>query len=90
MRPGEGVKVSGCSALMRHSMAWPRMDEFSRRDIRISCRVSPAAMRIWLFTRSTPVTISVTGCSTWMRAFTSMKYRLPSASIRNSTVPALV
>ena len=24
-----------------------------------------------------PVTISVTGCSTWMRALTSMKYRLP-------------
>jgi hypothetical protein len=24
MRPGLGMKVSGCSALMRHSMAWPR------------------------------------------------------------------
>ena len=49
---------------------------------------SPAAIRIWLFTRSTSVTISVTGCSTWMRVFISMKYRLPSSSIRNSTVPA--
>ena len=32
---------------------------------------------IWLFTRSTSVTISVTGCSTWMRVFISMKCRLP-------------
>jgi hypothetical protein len=39
-----------------------------------SSRGSPAAMRIWLFTRSMPVTNSVTGCSTWMRALTSMKY----------------
>ena len=26
MRPGDGVNVSGCSALMRHSIAWPRID----------------------------------------------------------------
>ena len=34
---------------------------------------SPAAMRICSLTMSTPVTISVTGCSTWSRVFASMK-----------------
>jgi len=34
---------------------------------------SPAAMRICALIKSMPVTISVTGCSTWMRALTSMK-----------------
>ena len=34
---------------------------------------SPAATRICSLTRSTPVTTSVTGCSTWMRVFISMK-----------------
>ena len=34
---------------------------------------SPAATRICSFTRSIPVTSSVTGCSTWMRVFISMK-----------------
>ena len=40
-----------------------------------SCTLSfsPAATRICSFTRSTPVIISVTGCSTWMRVFISMK-----------------
>ena len=33
------------------------------------------------------VIISLTGCSTWMRAFISMKLRLPSSSSRNSIVP---
>ena len=51
---------------------------------------APSAMRIWARTRSTPVTCSVTVCSTWMRGFTSMKWKRPvSRSCRNSTVPAL-
>jgi hypothetical protein len=33
----------------------------------------PAAISSCHFTRSTPLTISVTGCSTWMRVFISMK-----------------
>jgi hypothetical protein len=33
----------------------------------------PPAIRICSFTMSTPVTISVTGCSTWTRVFISMK-----------------
>src|ERR1035438_4077705 len=44
IRPGEGTNVSGFSALMRHSMAWPRI---STGPGRISARVSPCAMRIW-------------------------------------------
>ena len=33
----------------------------------------PAAIWSCMRTRSTPMTISVTGCSTWMRVFISMK-----------------
>src|SRR3989475_454460 len=67
--PGDGVKRNGSSALMRHSIAWPRKSmSFCRTD-----SLSPAAMRICSWTMSTPVIISVTGCSTWMRVFISMK-----------------
>ncbi len=45
----------------------------SGMKINDALRLSPAAMRICSWTRSMPVTSSVTGCSTWMRAFTSMK-----------------
>ena len=34
MRPGEGAKVSGFSALMRHSMAWPRISTGAAHDVR--------------------------------------------------------
>jgi hypothetical protein len=34
---------------------------------------SPAAIRIWSTTMSMPVSISVTGCSTWIRQLISMK-----------------
>jgi hypothetical protein len=37
---------------------------------------------------STPVIISVTGCSTWIRAFTSRKKNSPSGVRMHSTVPA--
>ena len=33
MRPGEGTNVSGFSALMRHSMAWPRSSIGPRQDL---------------------------------------------------------
>ena len=49
---------------------------------------SPAAIRSCSLTMSTPVTISVTGCSTWTRVFISMNEKLPSWANRNSTVPA--
>ncbi len=42
-------------------------------DLGVGERACPAAIRIWLLTRSTLVTISVTVCSTWMRGLTSMK-----------------
>ena len=51
-------------------------------------RVRPAAISIWCRTRSIPVTSSVTGCSTWKRAFISMNQKRPSSPTRNSQVPA--
>ena len=64
----------------------------ARRDVLLAQRAaarrrrSAAARR----SRSTPVIASVTGCSTWMRVFISMKKNSPlAASTRNSTVPAL-
>jgi hypothetical protein len=67
--PGDGTNVKGSSALMRHSIAWPRisMSRCLKRSF------SPAAMRICSWTMSMPVISSVTGCSTWMRVFISMK-----------------
>jgi len=44
-----------------------------RQDNRMSVSFSPAAIRICDLTMSTPVTASVTGCSTCTRALTSMK-----------------
>src|ERR1017187_8352244 len=58
---------------MRHWIAWPRGAGFSRSDIG-----SPRAIRIISATRSTPYTISVTGCSTWIRVFISRKKKRPS------------
>ena len=67
--PGDGANVSGSSALIRHSIAWPvKVTSLCLNESR-----SPAAMRICSFTMSMPVTISVTGCSTWRRVFISMK-----------------
>ena len=68
-QPGDGWKFRfGSSAFTRHSITWPRSAGSSRTP-----SGSPAATRICSFTRSTPVIISVTGCSTWMRVFISMK-----------------
>ena len=47
----------------------------------------PSAIASCARTRSTPVTASVTGCSTCSRAFISRKRNVPSGSSRNSTVP---
>src|SRR5437867_3788477 len=70
---------------MRHSIAQPRWT--TSACSKPSGR--PAAISICAFTRSTPVTASVIGCSTWMRVFISRKWKLRSWSTRNSTVPAL-
>ena len=71
MRPGAGVKPrSGSSALTRASMAWPTVGGGARPA------APPRATWSWSFTRSSPVVISVTGCSTWRRAFTSMNEKL--------------
>src|SRR5678815_4939209 len=82
IRPGDGVNVHGSSALIRHSIAWPRRVT-SRWRKRSFC---PAAMRICSCTMSMPVIISVTGCSTCTRVFISMK-KNSSFSYRNSNVP---
>ena len=83
--PGLGRNpAAGSSALIRHSIAWPRRQTsaWASRSPR------PSAIAICSATRSSPVTASVTGCSTWMRAFTSRNQNAArSASTRNSTVP---
>ena len=72
IRPGAGANwLSGSSALRRASMAWPDAAGGSPP------RRPPRATSIWSLTRSSPVVSSVTGCSTWSRAFTSMKYQRP-------------
>ena len=55
---------------------------------RPSGSVPPQATSSCRRTRSRPVTISVTGCSTCRRVFISRKKNSPSAPSRNSTVPA--
>ena len=64
-----GSRRSGSSALIRNSMAWPR----TSTSAWLKPSGSPAAIRIWIATRSMPVSISVTGCSTWIRQLISMK-----------------
>ena len=84
--------LAGSSVVTRHCRATPcgRIDSCDRPR---SASVSPAAMRICAWTRSTSVTSSVTVCSTWIRGFISMNTWLPASvpavSTRNSTVPAL-
>ena len=72
------------SALMRHSIAWPR-------STTSSCATesgSPAATRICSRTMSIPVTASVTVCSTWTRVFISRKNSRRRSSSSPSIVPA--
>jgi hypothetical protein len=77
---------AGSSALMRSSIAQPRGATSSWR----TASGSPPAIRNCSAIRSTPVIASVTGCSTWIRVFISMKKNSSlAASTRNSTVPAL-
>ena len=69
-----------CRATGRNSCAVLRIDANldgvsadARRRFAGSASGSPPAMSIISRTRSIPVIISVTGCSTWMRVFISMK-----------------
>ena len=55
-----GRKVTGFSALIRHSIAWP----LTTISFWVAGRSPPAAIRICSSTRSMSVIISVTGCST--------------------------
>ena len=84
MRPGAGAKfLAASSALIRHSIAWPRSCTSSWEND----SSSPAAIRICSRTMSIPVAISVTQCSTCTRVFISRKKYSSSAS-SPSTVPA--
>jgi hypothetical protein len=84
MRPGEGAKSrSGSSALSRASMAWPRSTGLGPVSF------LPAATCSWALTRSIPLVISVIGCSTCNRVFTSRNANSFSPGwYRNSTVAA--
>ena len=69
IRPGEGAKLIGSSALTRHSIAWPRgLKSPGEARQRLAGRQADL-----LAHQIETVTISVTGCSTWMRVFISMK-----------------
>ncbi len=84
MRFGLGMNLRvGSSALMRISIACP----VHVTSLCLKPSFMPEATRICSFTRSTPVTASVMGCSTCSRAFTSRKKNSPSLNM-NSTVPA--
>ena len=72
--PASAAGVLGSSALIRHSIACPS----KRTSLWASASGAPAAISICARTRSIPVIISVTGCSTWSRVFISMKYSSPS------------
>ena len=89
MVPGLGRKrpPAGFSALIRISMECPRRCASTSSWLMGSG--SPEATLICHSTRSIPVTISVTGCSTWRRVFISRKKNSPSWKM-NSTVPAFV
>ena len=83
IRPGNGANPSdGSSALRRNSIACPSCAGLS------AAIDAPAAIRSCQATRSMPLVISVTGCSTWIRVLTSMNESVPSGATRNSTVPA--
>ena len=74
--PGVGAKSrSGLSALIRASIAWPRISHLLLGDRQ---RRSPPAIRSCSRTTSTPVTISLTGCSTCRRALISRKRVRPA------------
>ena len=80
-RPGGGT----CAGPRRRGVPRPRG---LRARSRSRPSGSPAAIRSCCSTRSSPVTSSVTGCSTWMRAFSSRKQKLSSSARMNSAVPA--
>ena len=78
---GKFFRVLGVDAALEAVAVEPDVRLLERQS------VCPSASRICSLMRSMPVTISVIGCSTWMRVFTSMKKKLWSLSSRNSTVP---
>ncbi len=93
-RPAEGRKStrepsSATRAVSAHSRASTACPVSATASWR-SGSGCPAAIRSCHSTRSSPVTSSVTGCSTWSRVFISMKQYAPGSApgTMNSTVPA--
>ena len=83
MRPGAGRKERpGSSPLILNSIECPRISGSSKPS------ASPSAILNCSRTKSSPVTSSLTGCSTCKRVFTSRNEIVPSRPIRNSHVPA--
>ena len=84
MAPGAGAKpCSGSSAVRRASMAWPDEGGVTGSTPPSEPSTSPSAPPMatcsWSLTMSTPVTASVTGCSTCSRVLTSMNDRTSRA-----------
>jgi len=69
IRPADGTNVSGSSAFDAAFHGVPAR----RRDGRHIFELFPIGKPYLGFDQIHAVTISVTGCSTWMRAFISMK-----------------
>ena len=90
-RPAAGAARSGrpaggtCADPRRRAAPRPRARAACERQQRRAAR--RARSRICHSTRSRPVTASVTGCSTWMRPFSSRKWKSRPSST-NSAVPA--
>ena len=70
--PGEGAKLAGGILGVDAALDGVALPSATSSWLEVAAS-RPAAMRICSLTRSMPVTISVTGCSTWMRVFISMK-----------------
>ena len=73
--------------LTRASSATPRIGGGASGRRPTSASDRPAASASWIPTRSSPVTASVTVCSTCRRGFASRNAARPSGPTRNSNVP---
>ena len=83
IRPGAGRNDRpGSSPFILNSIECPRISGSSKPSD------SPSAILNCSRTRSSPVTSSLTGCSTCKRVFTSRNEIVPSTPIKNSHVPA--
>jgi hypothetical protein len=83
--PAEGVNFTGCSALMRHSMAWPRISSFGGRMVVQPLAGGDAQLRLDQVDAGDGLGDGVLHLDAGVHLD---EVELPSSSIRNSTVPA--